>query len=74
MFRKIYQATHPDMMESAGNDDLRGRYLLTDLFVPDEIRLSYSHNDRMIVGGAAPVTTEIHLPDSKGARSRRAVS
>ena len=65
MFRKTYQATHPDMMEGAGNDDLRSRYLLTDLFVPDEISLSYSHNDRMIIGGAAPVTTEIRLPVQK---------
>ena len=65
MFRKTYQATHPDMMESAGNDDLRSRYLLTDLFVPDEISLNYSHNDRMIIGGAAPVTAEIRLPVQK---------
>ena len=54
MFKKTYQATHPDMMNGADNEDLRDRYLLTDLFVPGEVVLNYMHNERMVVGGASP--------------------
>jgi 4-deoxy-L-threo-5-hexosulose-uronate ketol-isomerase len=63
MFRKTYQATHPDMMAAAGNDTLRDRYLVTDLFKADAISLNYSHNERLVVGGAAPVSRAIELPD-----------
>ena len=62
MFRKIYQATHPDMMASADHDSLRERYLVSNLFAANEISLAYSHNDRMIIGGAVPVTAEVSLP------------
>jgi len=62
IFEKTYHATHPDMMEDASNDDLRARYLITGLFRPDQVSLNYSHNERMVVGGAAPVKTTVELP------------
>jgi 4-deoxy-L-threo-5-hexosulose-uronate ketol-isomerase len=62
MFTKTYHATHPDMMEGVDNDDLRNRYLVTDLFVADEVSLNYSHNERMVIGGAAPVKETLKLP------------
>ena len=63
MFAKTLQATHPDMMESVSNDQLRDRYLLTGLFPPDGIALNYSHNERFVIGGAAPVGAVVALPD-----------
>ncbi|WP_394822196.1 5-dehydro-4-deoxy-D-glucuronate isomerase [Pendulispora albinea] len=63
MFEKTYQATHPDMMAGATADQLRNRYLVGDLFAPDAVRLNYSHNERIVIGGAAPVTKAIELPD-----------
>lgn len=63
MFRKTYQATHPDMMDGVANDTLRERYLVTDLFGDDAISLNYSHNERLVVGGAAPVAQTVDLPD-----------
>jgi 4-deoxy-L-threo-5-hexosulose-uronate ketol-isomerase len=63
MFRHTYQATHPDMMEGADNQALRERYLITDIFAADGISLNYSHNERLVVGGAAPVTKPVRLPD-----------
>src|SRR5579863_3941115 len=50
----ILQATHPDMLVGLDTAALRGHYLLTELFVAGEIRLHYSHVERMIIGGAAP--------------------
>ena len=63
MYSRIYQATHPDMMDTVGNEALRDLYLVTGMFVADEINLNYSHNERMIVGGAAPVSEAVVLPD-----------
>jgi 4-deoxy-L-threo-5-hexosulose-uronate ketol-isomerase len=62
MFARTYHATHPDMMHGASNDELRQRYLIPELFAPDEIRLNYLHYERFVVGGAAPVTRPIALP------------
>lgn len=62
MFSKTYQATHPDMMAGASNEALRDRYLVTDMFVADQVNLNYSHNERMVVGGAAPVAGPVELP------------
>jgi len=62
MFKKTYQATHPDMMNGASNDTLRERYLLEDLFPADGVVLNYMHNERMVVGGAAPIKTPVKLP------------
>lgn len=62
MYKKVYHATHPDMMAGADNDALRDRYLMTDLFRSNEVTLYYSHNERFVVGGAAPVTGSVALP------------
>ena len=62
MFDKVYQATHPDMMESVSNEKLRERYVVSNLFQADRIGLNYTHDERMIVGGAAPVAASLSLP------------
>jgi 4-deoxy-L-threo-5-hexosulose-uronate ketol-isomerase len=63
MFRKTYQGTHPDMMADADNQALRDRYLVDQLFSDDAISLNYAHTERMVIGGAAPVTQALRLPD-----------
>jgi 4-deoxy-L-threo-5-hexosulose-uronate ketol-isomerase len=63
VFKKTYQATHPDMMDAASNQDLRDRYLLTGLFQPGQVVLNYSHNERLVIGGSAPGTSAVRLPD-----------
>lgn len=44
---------------------LREEYLIQDLFTPNNIKLVYSHYDRIIVGGVCPITKEIKLEGSK---------
>ncbi len=62
MFKKTFHATHPDMMTGASNDALRDRYLVGDLFVAGQVSLNYSHNERFVIGGAAPTATALKLP------------
>ena len=62
MFTKTYYATSPKNLVGASNDDLRDDYLITDLFVPGEIRLNYLHYERFVIGGAAPTDEVISLP------------
>ena len=62
MYGKTYYATHPASVQGATNDELRDRYLITELFAVDEIRLNYLHYERFVIGGAAPVREPVLLP------------
>lgn len=62
MFNKVYHATHPDMMDGVDNEKLRERYVVSDLFSADAVNLNYSHNERMVIGGAMPVKSAVALP------------
>ncbi|NCA66991.1 MAG: 5-dehydro-4-deoxy-D-glucuronate isomerase [Clostridia bacterium] len=42
-------------------EELRENFLINNLFEEDKINLTYSHIDRIIVGGALPVTRELTL-------------
>jgi 4-deoxy-L-threo-5-hexosulose-uronate ketol-isomerase len=46
-----------------GTEDLRERFLVQDLFQKNSIQLTYSHYDRMIIGGAMPVDKKVVLPN-----------
>ena len=63
MFDKTYQATHPDMMEGVSNEQLRDRYVVASLFSPGRVSLNYTHNERMVIGGAEPGSKGVKLPD-----------
>jgi len=62
LYDKVYHATHPDMMAGASNDQLRDRYLVSGLFQAGTISLNYSHNERMVLGGAMPTNGTLSLP------------
>jgi len=62
MFNNTYHAAHPDVMDGVSNAQLRDRYIASDILKSDEINLNYSHNERFVIGGAAPVSAAIVLP------------
>lgn len=57
----IRYANHPDDSKKYGTDELREKYLIEKLFEEDEILLTYSHQDRIIAGGAMPVKKKLSL-------------
>src|SRR5215467_14015672 len=66
---RVFQATHPDMIVGLDTAKLRSHYLLTNLFVNDEVQLNYSHVERFIVGGATPARRALTLEAVKEAGS-----
>ena len=63
LYEKTFYAAHPDMMDGASNEDLRDRHIVTGLFRPGEIVLTYSHGERFVIGGAVPGRRTLRLPD-----------
>jgi len=66
MYQRTLQATHPDMMRGADASALAERYVVTDLFVPDTVALTYAHVERFVIGGAHPVARAVSLPKQPG--------
>lgn len=62
MFNKTYYATHPAMMDSLTNDQLRDHFLMESLFKEGQIQLNYTHYERLIVGGIYPILVPLQLP------------
>ncbi len=62
---EIRNAIHPEHAAMLDTDELRDQFLIQDLFKPDEIRLVYSHFDRLIVGGVCPLNPQQLVVDEK---------
>jgi 4-deoxy-L-threo-5-hexosulose-uronate ketol-isomerase len=56
------QVAHPRDVRNYGTDALRADFLIESLFVRGEIKLTFSHIERMVIGGAMPATVDIVLP------------
>lgn len=61
----IRYSNHPDDSKHYDTETLRRNYLIEKVFVGDEISLTYSHQDRIIAGGAMPVTKSLSLGSAK---------
>ena len=57
----VRYANHPDDSRHYCTKELREKYLIKKLFEDDEILLTYSHQDRIIAGGAMPVKKTLSL-------------
>ncbi|MGJ7907505.1 5-dehydro-4-deoxy-D-glucuronate isomerase [Actinopolyspora sp. H202] len=51
---EIRHPTHPDQLAGFDTEEIRSHYLVADLFAPGEVRTVYTHQDRMVLGGAVP--------------------
>ena len=58
---ELRTASSPRDVKHYTTDRLREEFLIQNLFVPGEIKLVYSHIDRIITGAAVPVSTPIKL-------------
>lgn len=52
---EIRHSVHPEDVKRLTTEELRERFLIQGLFQPDEVKLVYSHVDRMIAGSACPI-------------------
>ena len=53
--------THPDDVKKYDTTQLRKEFLVEKLFDIDSVLMTYTHNDRLIIGGALPVTEALKL-------------
>jgi 4-deoxy-L-threo-5-hexosulose-uronate ketol-isomerase len=58
---EVRQSVHSDHFRTLDTAGLRRELLVEGLFVPDQMALTYSHVDRIIVGGAMPVSQPVTL-------------
>ncbi|MDH6307961.1 4-deoxy-L-threo-5-hexosulose-uronate ketol-isomerase [Dysgonomonas sp. PFB1-18] len=53
--------THPDDVKRYDTSQLRKEFLVEKLFEADSVLMTYTHNDRLIIGGALPVKEALKL-------------
>jgi 4-deoxy-L-threo-5-hexosulose-uronate ketol-isomerase len=61
----IRYSNHPDDVKRYTTDELRKHFLIEEIFAPDKVNLTYSHIDRIIVGGIKPVSKALTLTAGK---------
>jgi 4-deoxy-L-threo-5-hexosulose-uronate ketol-isomerase len=54
-------ATNPAQIPGMNTEELRAQYLVPELFVPGEVRVTYTHHDRIVLGGAVPAGSDLAL-------------
>jgi 4-deoxy-L-threo-5-hexosulose-uronate ketol-isomerase len=58
---RIIHTVHPDDFVRYNTQKIRDRFLLDNLVSADKIECAYTHYDRMIIGAAYPLSTELKL-------------
>ncbi|AMS44968.1 5-dehydro-4-deoxy-D-glucuronate isomerase [Aminobacter aminovorans] len=56
---KILYGAAPEDVKGYDTEKLRSAFLMTDLFMPDAASFIYTHVDRLLLGGAMPVSKSI---------------
>ncbi len=59
---QVRYSTSPSSVETAHAADLRANFLIEDLFEAGEVHGVYTHEDRLVVGGAVPGNGQLELP------------
>ncbi|MEP9376443.1 5-dehydro-4-deoxy-D-glucuronate isomerase [Aquabacter sp. CN5-332] len=65
MITDVRHVCHPEAVRYFDTDELRQHFLIEDLFEAGEVRLTYSHIERFVVGGATPTTSALKLESDK---------
>ncbi|CAH2790183.1 MAG: 4-deoxy-L-threo-5-hexosulose-uronate ketol-isomerase (EC [uncultured Paraburkholderia sp.] len=63
---QVRQAINSEYAKTLDTAGLRNAFLVDQLFERDALRLTYSHIDRIIVGGVWPATRAVEVPGSLG--------
>lgn len=66
---EIRYQNSPAETAAMNTSQLRERFLIEDLMKPDQLQLTYSHYDRVIVGGAMPASKKLILPNPDSLRA-----
>ncbi|MDR2860235.1 MAG: 5-dehydro-4-deoxy-D-glucuronate isomerase, partial [Elusimicrobiota bacterium] len=53
--------THPEDVKHYDTKKLRNEFLVEKIFAKDEVIMVYTHNDRLIIGGAFPASQDLVL-------------
>ena len=61
----IRYASHPDDVKHYDTERLRKHFLIASLFAADQVQMTYSHVDRIMVGGIMPVVQSLGLEAGK---------
>ena len=59
---QIYQAISQREAQGFNTEQLRENFLIEYIFQNNEIKMYYTHYDRVVLGGAMPINTAITLP------------
>ena len=59
----IRQSVNAAYSKTLDTEGLRKEYLVEQIFVADQITMTYSHVDRIVFGGIMPVADEVGMPD-----------
>lgn len=59
MTMNVLYGSGPEDVKDFDTARLRREFLIEDVFVPREVRMTYTHVDRMIVGGVMPTTSAL---------------
>jgi 4-deoxy-L-threo-5-hexosulose-uronate ketol-isomerase len=63
---EVRQSINSEYAKTLDTAGLRQQFLVEKVFEPDALALTYSHIDRIIVGGALPQTRAVEVPGSLG--------
>lgn len=62
---KVLYGAAPEDIKSYDTQRLRDAFLISDLFAADAVSLTYTHVDRLILGGAMPVANSVSFGSGK---------
>ncbi|WP_367988855.1 5-dehydro-4-deoxy-D-glucuronate isomerase [Vibrio sp. NTOU-M3] len=65
---QVRQAIHSEHAKQLDTEGLRKEFLVEDIFVADQLTMTYSHIDRIVFGGIQPTRKVVELAHDLGAK------